>query len=669
MVNLTGHQDVVLKKWVFPYFFVGGVYFLGGVCEVQGQISQREKTVSQGSCSLALKEIKSTGKGSQGLPKECVLARKIVLWEKYRKDPPEASFTEIVQFINQNPTWPVRLLKKRAEEALNDQTPAADILKWFSKNAPYTAKGGYYYARALETQKMLKKNQKGLLKALVQKVWHSFDFEEKKLEAKFLTRFKKFLGEKDHLERLNRLVAENKETEILQMKKFLGGHHHKLIDVRCAFLNNVKMGEFLFKKLPSHLKVLPGLIHDRIKFLVKEERYKEVYPLLKQDLKSLFLATSLWKERHIFARDALRDGWQGKDVYLALSPHGLESGGNFSDAEFLLGFVALTSLKKPKVALTHFEKFYAGVERPISKTRAAYWAGRAAEAVGEKALAARWYQKAAKHPSLFYGQEALLKLKKPLTIKLLSHFPISPQKRKVLEMQDLMKAITLLKESSFENHLPLFLEHAAENAKTPEERAFVLELTSKVSPHLCVPITRILIQRGEVLLKSAYPLIAIENSLFGDYFKPSHKAFVLSIIRKESSFNKSLVSPKGASGLMQIRPGTAHHLISKNNLNFSGDIEKSLKDPQKNLKLGCTYLDNLLELFDGSLYLVAAAYNAGPGNLAKWLKTYGDPREEGSDIVEWIEKLPFSETRNYIHRVIESTRVYQEHLKGGQRRG
>ena len=120
---------------------------------------------------------------------------------------------------------------------------------------------------------------------------------------------------------------------------------------------------------------------------------------------------------------------------------------------------------------------------------------------------------------------------------------------------------------------------------------------------------------------------------------------------------------------MQIRPATAHHVISKNNLNFSGDIERCLKDPKKNLKLGCTYLDNLLEMFDGSLYLVAAAYNAGPGNLAKWLKTYGDPREEGSDIVVWIEKLPYSETRNYIYRVIESTRVYQEHLKGVQRRG
>ena len=596
------------------------------------------------------------------------MARKILLWEKYRKDPPEASFSEIVQFINQNPTWPVRLLKKRAEEALNDQTSSSDILKWFSKNSPCTAKGGYYYARALESQKTLKKNQKGLLKALVQKIWHSFDFTEKKLEQKFLARFKKTLGEKDHLERLNRLVSEEKEAEIIQMKKHLGGHHHRLIDVRSAFLKDVKKGEFLFKRLPSHLKVLPGMIHDRIKFLVKEERYREVYPLLKQDLKSLFLATSLWKERHIFVRDALRDGWHGKDIYQVLSPHGLESGGDFSDAEFLLGFVALTSLKKPKIALGHFEKFYAGVERPISQTRAAYWVGRAAEAAGEKALATRWYQKAAKHPTLFYGQEALLKLKKPLSLKLLAHFPITPQRRKMLESQDIMKVIVLLKESGFEGHLPLFLEHVAASSKTPEDRAFVLALTEKVAPHLCVPITRVLVQRGDVLLKSVYPLIAFEASLFGEHFKSSHKPFALSIIRKESSFNDNLVSPKGASGLMQIRAATAQDLISKNNLSLSGNIDQCLMDPKKNLKLGCVYLDNLLEKFDGSLYLVAAAYNAGPGTLEKWLQTYGDPREDGTDIVAWIETLPYFETRNYIHRVIESTRVYQEHLKGMQKR-
>ncbi|MBS0184749.1 MAG: lytic transglycosylase domain-containing protein [Proteobacteria bacterium] len=668
MVNRIGLQDVVLKKCLSLCFFWGAVYFLFFFHDLHAQGTLREKKSGRPSCSLALKDINLGKKVSQSLPKECVLVHKIFLWQKYRKDPPEASFSEIVDFINQNPTWPNHLLKKRAEKALNDQTPAGDIIKWFSKNAPLTAKGGYYYACALESQKTLRKNQKGLLPALVQKIWHSFDFEEKKLETKFLKRFRKFLGEKDHLERLNRLIVEEKEHEIPQMKKFLGGHHHKLIDVRLAFLKNVKVGELLFKKLPTHLKTIPGLIHDRIKFLIKEERYEEVYPLLKQNLKSLFLSASLWKERHIFVRDAFRDGWHGREIYQALLSHGLESGGDFSDAEFLLGFVALTSLKKPKVALNHFEKIYAGVERPISKTRAAYWAGRAAEAAGEKALAVKWYQKAAKHPTLFYGQEALIKLKKPLSLKLLNHFPISPQKRKSLEAQDLMKAITLLKENGLENYLPLFLEHAAENAKNPEERAFILELTNKVAPHLCVPITRVLVQRGDVLLKPAYPLIAIENSLFGEYFKPTHKAFALSIIRKESSFNEGLVSSKGATGLMQIKPETAQDLISKNKLNFSGDMDRCLKDPKKNLKLGCTYLDNLFELFDGSLYLVAAAYNAGPGTLEKWLERYGDPREKGSDIVAWIESLPYGETRNYIHRVIEATRVYQEHFKSIQKR-
>lgn len=660
-VKFLALQDSVLKRNHLLLFFLRSVMVLFLISmKTFAAVDTSEPALKV--CAAQLKEMKI--KGRKNNPQDCVLAHKIFLWEKYRQSPPLGSFSEITRFVNQNPTWPLKLLKKRAEEALDDKTPPAEIIKWFSKNVPCTAKGGYYYAKALQAQKTLRKNQKGLLKALVQKIWHSFDFEEAHLEEKFLQSFRKLLGNQDHLERLNRLVVEKKEEEILRMKNFLSKHHHPLIETRLAFLKNTKVGDLLFKKLPAKIKALPGILHDRIKYLVSQERYKEVYPLLRQDLKSMFLAQSLWRERHIFVRDAFRDGWNGKEIYHALRNHGLESGGDFSDAEFLLGFVALTSLEKPKIALIHFEKFYAGVERPISKTRAAYWAARAAEAMGEKALARKWYEKAAKHPTLFYGQEALLKLKKPLSVKLLTHFSLGITKRKALEAQDIMKAIRLLKESGLQNYLPLFLEHVAENAKTPEERAFVLEITQKVAPNLCVPITRVLVQKGDVLLKSAYPIINFDQSLFGKYFKSCHKAFALSIIRKESSFEEALESEKGAIGLMQIRAATARDIIFKNGLSgFSSDLEKILRKRQINLKLGCVYLDNLLELFGGSLYLVAAAYNAGPGNVEKWITLYGDPREKGVDVVEWIEKLPYGETRNYIHRVIESMRVYEESFR------
>ena len=660
---------ISIKLFSLTILFMGSVFLHGSTPahgQTQGGYKKSKIPKSDSICIKALTQSLSGKKGKISFPKQCPVAQKIFLWETYRKSPPEASFAEITSFITENPTWPNALLMKRAEEALNDKTSPQLIIRWFSKNPPRTVRGCYYYAKALLVQKNLKKSQKGLLKALVQKTWQEYDFEDNNLEQSFWKMFKNFLTQEDHLGRLNRLIIQEKISAVQRLKNFLKPPYPHLIDVRVAFLQDLKHADTLFKKLPAKLKALPGMVHSRIKWLRKREQYhenSEAYVLLKHNFKSPFLSETLWQDRHILVRDAIRDKFKAQDIYHFLKNHGLEEGGDFSDAEFLAGFIALKFLKKPDIALVHFEKLYEGVKTPISKTRAAYWAGRAANDVGEKKLALHWWAKAAEHPTTFYGQEALKKLKKPLKVKLLSKFPVNLKKRKAFESESIVKGIRLLKDSDHKNFLPTFLDHMAMNSKNKDESALILELTEQTAPTLCVPIARTLARNGGVLLRAAYPMTTIPRHLFGNYLRIKDKAFILSIIRKESGFNVDQKSSAGAIGLMQILEPTAHNIVLENKLPaLPVNVEQHLKNPKHNMKLGCVYLDNLFEWFDGSLPLIAAAYNAGPGTVRKWIKTYGDPRTGEVDEVEWVELIPYGETRNYVHRVMEAYRIYQSHL-------
>lgn len=598
---------------------------------------------------------------SSSFPKECPIAQKLYQWLSYRQDPPKASFEEIITFIKENPEWPSNMLKRRAEEALTGKESPVLILSWFLKNPPITGKGAMIYAEALQTHAKTLKRQTPPLDKLVKKIWEEKDFPSDDHEKGFFKKFKKFLKEEDHLKRLRRLLVEEKITAAEKIKFYASRSYQKLINVRIAFLKDLHNAEALFKGLPKHIKELPDLIHDRIKWLRKKDKYAQAYKLLHYKISSEALNTSLWKDRHILFRDGVRDKHNGQPLYAYLQHHGLQAGPDFSDAEFLLGFIALERLNKPDLALTHFEKLFEAVETPISKSRAAYWAGRAAESLQEKILENHWYEKAAKYVTTFYGQQALKKLKKPLHFKLKTFNSIPLAKRKAFESRSLIKAIYLLNEINMHDQLAMVLDYLAEQAKTEEERGLVLELTEKVAPQLRVPIARTLLRKGDVLYKAAYPSIFIKSNYLGPHLKRVGKPFILSIIRKESGFKPNTRSSANAIGLMQIRPFTADSIIKENNLPpIKGSWDTLLEHPETNLKLGCLYLEMLLEEYEGSLILAAAAYNSGPGNLEKWLKTYGDPRDPSMDPVAWIETLPYGETRNYIHRVLEAYEIYKK---------
>lgn len=625
-------------------------------------LSKKDNTSVTMCGKLLRKALKTPG---TDFSKQCPIAYKLYQWISYRRDPPAGSFEEITKFIRENPDWPSNLLKRRAEEALTGKEDPIVLLNWFGRNPPITGKGAYAYAEALHKKGKSVQQKHPPLEKLVKRVWEEKDFISEEQEKGFIKKFKHFLKEENHLKRLRRLLSEEKIQASERLKLYLSKMHAKFIDVRIAFLTGVHNAEELFKKLPQKLKEIPDLMHDRIKWFRKKETkdtYEKAYVLLKRKIDVDALNSTLWQDRHILFRDGVRDAHNGQSLYEYLQHHGLKEGPDFSDAEFLLGFIALERLHKSDLALTHFEKLFENVGTPISKSRAAYWAGRAAEALKEKKLEKFWYSKAAQYHTTFYGQEALKKLKKPLQIRLKSFDSISLQKRKAFEARSLIKAARLLKEldAEAEGLLAMVLDYLAEQAETEEDQGLVLELTTKIAPEMRVPIARTLARKRNILYKEAYPSIFVDTKFMGEHSKKAGKAFIQAIIRKESGFSPTKKSPAGAIGLMQILPATAEDIIKENEVqDIKGPWEEHLKNPQKNLRLGCLYVDNLLRDFEGSLILVATAYNAGPGRLKKWLETYGDPTDPKVDPIVWIETLPYGETRNYIHRLLESYAIYK----------
>ncbi len=252
-----------------------------------------------------------------------------------------------------------------------------------------------------------------------------------------------------------------------------------------------------------------------------------------------------------------------------------------------------------------------------------------------------------------------------ISIKLSSHILVGPQLRKLFEEKSLVRAVRAMKGTSFSRYLPLFLEHISERVVTQEDQVLVLELTQSVAPKLSVPIARTMGKKGDVLLKQAYPFHPIPAAHLKNHLKKVGKPFILSVIRKESGFDPSLESSAGARGLMQILPSTARCIYKDEKLGVPPkNLDGLLFDGVHNLKLGCLYLEDLLEEFEGSLVLTAAAYNAGRGTVRKWITQYGDPRKGEIDEVAWTEFIPYPETSNYIHRIIEATRVYQSMERG-----
>ena len=411
-------------------------------------------------------------------------------------------------------------------------------------------------------------------------------------------------------------------------------------------------------RVPRGLVNHPGLTFERVRWRRRSGKDSGARALLLDPPTDLGRPGKWWYEQSYQIRQAIEDGLFD-DAYAIASRHGQIENGPFSDAEWLAGWLALRFLNDPVVAESHFTAMYDRVRYPISRARAAYWIGRAARAAAAEDRATIWFRLAARHPTTFYGQLASQTLSLTNHLQVDEPSSVTPELRDRFEARPVVQAARILGEAGDFDTLQTFAIHLSRGARTPSEHLLVSQMgLTYGAPHISVKAAKRASRSGVHLVAYNYP-ISFGEAEVSHVPNPPELALLLGLVRQESEMNPLAVSRAGAYGLMQLKPSTAKWLSRALGVAYSKS--RLTRDPGYNITLGSAYLSRLLVDYGGAYALALAAYNAGPSRVEKWLRTYGDPRGGVIDPIDWIELVPFSETRNYIQRVLESA-LYQRSL-------
>ncbi|MCH6587712.1 MAG: lytic transglycosylase domain-containing protein [Proteobacteria bacterium] len=584
------------------------------------------------------------------------LPAKVIRWMELAGDRPRGDFAEVARFLEDNPEWPRRAaLLRNAELAMPDDLPDERLLAWFEARPPVTAAGAVRHAAAL-----MRAGQKARATALLRATWVGGDFGRRD-ERAFRKRFSKLLRREDELARLDRLLWDRKYRPAKRQARRLGKAYAALAEARIALARRSPGVDWAVKQVPAELKDDPGLVYERARWRRRKNRYDGVIELLDPPDPAAPHPERWWPLRKWAARQALMKG-DISVAYRMARAHGLEAGLGFAEGEWLAGWIALRFLDQPETAYRHFERLNEGVSSPISLARSAYWAGEAARDLGRRGTAGdwrskarKWYRTAARFGTTFYGQLAAQRLDRPVEIESSAAKPPSAEARAAFDRRELVRVVRMLGELGEAKLHERFLLRLKVLAESAEDYALVADLAHEQG-------------RSDIAMRTAKAARTAGFILFDDLFpsrripeaKDSEPALVLAVIRQESAFYKGAVSRAGARGLMQLMPRTAKRVARRIKVRYSR--KKLLTDAEYNLRLGRAYLSGLTQDYDGSYVLALAAYNAGPARANRWIKAFGDPREADVDPIDWIESIPFDETRNYVQRILESLVVYRRHL-------
>ncbi len=580
------------------------------------------------------------------------LPGKVLRWLELRQSDAVA-FADIVEFVDRNLDWPLQgVLRERAEQRCGD-VPDDVLLPYFQKNPPATPRARLRFADMLAAS-----GQGDAALAFARRLWLGSDLDPDTEQA-ILERFGQGFAPEDHVARLDRLIWTGQISAARRELQFVPEDERLAAEARLAFAGMNADAETRLSRVPNHLRNTPGLLLERARWSRRKDRLEDAAAILANPPAELGRPAAWQAERRILARRLL-DGDDDQLAYDVISRHGLRAGSaEYADDEFLSGWIALRRLNQPKIAYDHFVRLAAAVKLPVSRARAAYWAGRAADARGAKKESRRWLTAAAGYGHTYYGQLAAARLGKAVALKLPRDPRPGPKELAAFEANELVRAAIMLSELGESAIAKPFLLSLTATARTPAEQKLVADLADKVGqPDIGVAAAKRASTDGPRLLAAGFPLMAIDRR--GSAEKP----LILAIARQESAFDEAAVSRSNARGLMQLKPSTAKDVAKSLSLPFSAD--RLLSDAMYNLTLGHAYLDKMLDTFDGSYALSIAAYNAGPNRVAQWLNAHGDPHSGAIDIVDWIELIPFDETRNYVQRVLENLQIYR--LRLGERK-
>jgi soluble lytic murein transglycosylase len=584
-------------------------------------------------------------------------ARRIIQW-RYLLDPDSgAGFAEISGFIKNNPNWPLQgVLQSRAEQAIADDMAPQAVIQWFDGRAPNTGIGKIRLGHA-----MIATGRATAGAALIRSAWSTNSLQSDQ-EAYVIRNHGDLLTPDLEAERLDSLLWHDDESGAKRELPRAPDDAKDVAKVRLALRHNPKTGIRLAAQLPARLSSRPGLMFDLAKaYRGRDETEKAANILLRvAALENKKWPGKMWGELNLTARQAVGEG-KYRTAYRLVSDTGLTDGSAFADAEFFAGWIALHFLNDPKSALAHFQKLEAGVSRPISKSRAYFWEGRAAEAGGDAAMAALYYQKGAAYPDTYYGQLALTHIS-PTPVLHLPDASVPPAvARAQIEDTEMTRAIRVLADLGEEHLLRLFANaYVGPEPDAKSASRLAQSMTDLGYPEVAVRAAKQAGYGGVLLLNYLFPVVDVP-AYKGEGAAPE-TPLVLALIRQETEFDPNAVSGAGALGIMQMMPATAKKMARIAGIPY--DQHSLLYDTAYNMQLGMGELQHQLDNWGGSYILAIAAYNAGPTNVRRWVKQFGDPRTPGIDPVDWIESIPFGETRNYVQRVIENIQVYRNRLAG-----
>ena len=585
---------------------------------------------------------------------------KLVQWLGLVREGVPVPFFGVARFYEENHHWPMQTqLRRRVEESIGPDVPPAAVLDWFHRHPPGSAIGKIRYAEALLATGTPERG-----KALLREAWVSGSFP-KAQERAILKRHGKILTKEDHAQRLDRLLWDGKVEEARRLMWRVDPAKRALAEARLMLRHRQGNVDRLVARVPPELQQDPGLLYERARWRRVKGKYQEAREIFDNPPQDLERADLWWQERAILARRGLREGYIG-DAYRLVKAHGLSPAQTapYAEAEWLAGWIALRFLQDPAMAIDHFKAMHGAVVYPVSKARGAYWIARAAEAMKNSQEAATWYGTAATQPTVFYGQLAAAKLGMDARLKL----PVEPEPTSG-EVQDfkaheLARAARLLHALGFSDEVRPFILQLAEVKDTPGWRRLAAALARALQrEEVAIQVAKRASRSGVELAESGYPTLRLPAlPADGKGRSLPESPLVFAVVRQESAFQADAVSRAGAQGLMQLMPKTASETARALKISHSPG---RLSEPEYNLKLGQAYLRDVIAEFEGSYVLALAAYNAGPKRAREWLKAHGDPRTGVEDAVDWIEMIPFEETRNYVQRVLENLQVYRLKGNGG----
>jgi len=590
------------------------------------------------------------------------LARKLVEWVLLRSDNNTSDYSRYAAFIGANPSWPsIGLLRRKAEALLwQEQAEPASVRAIFAKEAPRTAKGRLALARAL-----LGLGDRAGAQAQVRDAWRNESLSMD-LEDEVLDQFKDLLTPTDFKVRADmRLYAEDVDAGLRAASR-AGPTAQAIAKAWAAVLRKTANAKALLEAVPAEATHDLGYIFARAQWLRHEDKAPEAAALIlsvPRDAAQPIDVDQWWGERRVLVRKLLDLG-DAQSAYRVARDAALPNKDGYRwDQPFTAGWVALRFLNDPAAAMAHFAKVAQGSNSPTTIARAGYWQGRAAEAMGRKDEARGFYEAAARHATAYYGQLARARLGYQ-DIVLRGPPEVTPERRAAIAQLEIVRAAELLYAVGARELVVPFAADLGERSTDIAVLAELGEIAGRNQDARCMTLV------GKPALARGY---ALEHYAFPTFGIPDYRAIgpavdssiVYAIARQESMFYQGDISTAKAMGLMQVTPEAGRETAKKTGAPY--DEKRLLSDSVYNVQMGAAELGGLLENYRGSYILTFVGYNAGPGRAREWISRFGDPRDPKVDPVDWVERIPFSETRNYVERVLENLQVYRVRLGGGPR--